>query len=165
MRTVTIDTNVMPADDLIGAVPPDEFAFSVVTVTERELGDWFERGESGVGRVLETAVWDHSTWDNAVWGGPSDASCLENVLSIIGEGSFPPPRARSALTAGQRRQLLDAMIFCAHVRERRDIFVTNDQRGFVRKQRREALERAYSTKVMTKDEFLAAFAKGKASDA
>ena len=57
------------------------------------------------------------------------------------------------------------MIFCAHVREKRDIFVTNDQRGFIRKQRRESLERAYSTKVMTKDEFMATFAKDKQSDA
>lgn len=162
MRTVTIDTSILPADDLIGSVSSDEFSFSVVTVTERELGDWFNRNKPGIGRVLETAVWDHGTWDNAVWGGPTDATCLENVVSIIGEGSFPPPSARSALTAGQRRQLLDAMIFCAHVREKRDIFVTNDQRGFIRKQRRENLERVYSTKVMTKEEFLAAFAKVKA---
>lgn len=156
---------MVPAGDLIAAVQQDEFSFSTVTVTERELGEWFERGTRGVGRLLETAVWDHSTWDNAVWGGPSDASCLEHVLSIIGDGGFPPPRARSVLTPGQRRQLLDAMIFCAHVREKRDIFVTNDQRGFIRKGRRENLERTYSTKVMTKDEFLAAFAKRGASDA
>lgn len=158
MRSVTLDTNLLPADDILAAVTPGEFSFAVVTVTERELGEWFGRNKPPVGRLVETMVWDQSSWDNAVWGGPQDAACLEDVLSIISDGSFPPAGARGALTSGQRRQLLDAMIFCAHIREKRDIFVTNDERGFIRKQRREMLERTYATRVMTRVEFLSAFA-------
>jgi len=35
---VTLDTNVLPADELIASVPPGLFEFSIVSVTDREMG-------------------------------------------------------------------------------------------------------------------------------
>jgi hypothetical protein len=47
------------------------------------------------------------------------------------------------------------MIFQAHVRERRDIFVTGDERGFIRDGHRERLQARFDTRIMTQDEFIA----------
>jgi len=49
------------------------------------------------------------------------------------------------------------MIFCAHVRARREILVTNDARGFIDGGRRTILEERFSTKIMTADEFIATY--------
>jgi len=35
---VTLDTNILPADDLIASVPSGRFEFSIVSVTDREMG-------------------------------------------------------------------------------------------------------------------------------
>jgi hypothetical protein len=46
------------------------------------------------------------------------------------------------------------MIFEAHVRNRRDFFVTDDRRAFVNHGRRESLEAEFSTRILTPDEFI-----------
>jgi hypothetical protein len=156
---VTLDTNILPVEALLAAVPPGKFEFSVVSVTDREVGAAAGlTAPSVVGRVVETAVWDESLWDSAVWGDSGDGDCFEKALAIVAAGSFPPPGQRARLTDGQRRQLRDAMIFCAHVRAGRHIFVSNDEKGFVREGRREQLEKAFATRIMTRNEFLAEFA-------
>ena len=76
--------------------------------------------------IPETAVWGESRWGTGVWGSNESHSRLEEILGIIGSGSFPAKREE--LTAGQRRQLRDAMIVEARIRAGRDIFVTNDAR-------------------------------------
>jgi hypothetical protein len=151
---VTIDTNILPADDLVAAVPPGTFEFSVVSVTDREVGG----GLSAVDQVVETGVWGESLWAKAVWADSADSDCFERVLAIVSARSFPRPGLRGSLTDGQRRQLRDAMIFCAHVRAGRHIFVTNDERGFVRDGRRQQLEQTFATRIMTRGEFEREFA-------
>ena len=157
MLRVTLDTNILPANDLMAAVPAEQFEFGVVTVTDREIG-----AASGkfsllsMASIPETAVWDESTWDAATWS--ADDECLERVLQIISDGSFPSLPTRESLTPGQLRQLRDGMIFCAHVRTQREIFVTNDERAFVRKTKRETLEQLFATRIMTKPEFVQEFA-------
>ena len=159
MISVTLDTNILPADTLLAAVPNANFEFAVVSVTDRELGVSTDlAASSSVSRVPETGVWGESVWGSAVWGGPSESKCLERALVIIGDGSFPRSNRRGNLTDGQRRQLRDAMIFCAHIRAKRQIFVTNDARGFVRGGRRQRLEECFGTRIMTRDEFISEFA-------
>jgi hypothetical protein len=156
--SVTLDTNILPAEDLLAAVPSGDFEFAVVSVTDREVeASTGLVAPSSVNRVPETAVWGESIWDDAVWGGPSEGDCLERALVIIGDGSFPPPNRRDTLTDGERRQLRDAMIFCAHVRAQRQIFVTDDSRGFVRGGRRQQLEKSFGTRIMTRNEFISDF--------
>lgn len=158
MLTVTVDTNVLPVDDLIASVAPGQFEFAVTSVTDREVeASLGLAAHPGTTRVRETLVWGESRWGDGRWGGQADADCLESTLAVIGDGSFPPPNKRATLTDGQRRQLLDAMIFCAHVREKRAIFVTNDARGFVRNDRRAKLEQLFGTRIMTREEFLSQF--------
>ena len=91
----------------------------------------------------------------------------EKTLAAISNGSFPEGEARSQLTDPQRRQMRDAMIFCAHVREKRDIFVTDDVKAFggentAHRQRIEAL--APGTRIMTLAEF-ERFCRGVSPDA
>ena len=160
MERVTLDTNILPADDLIAAVPSDGFEFGVVSVTDRELRASVALvPPSSVSRVPETLVLGESVLGGAVLGGPGDGDCLERVLRIVGDGSFPSLGQRELLTEGQRHQLRDAMILCAHVRAKRHIFVTNDERGFVRGGRREQLEHAFATRIMTRGEFLSKYAE------
>ncbi len=159
MISVTLDTNILPADALVATVSSSNFEFAVVSVTDRELGASIDlAAPSSVGRVLETGVWGESVWGGALWGGSSEGECLEKALVIIGDGSFPPSNRRETLTDGQRRQLRDAMIFCAHVRAKRQIFLTDDTRGFVRSGRRQQLEQSFGTRIMTRDEFISEYA-------
>ena len=130
---VTLDTNVLEADEIIKAGRRCGFEISVVSVTEREVENSpYEVHLKNLGTVLETVVWGESRWGKAVWGSDESANRLEMILGIISNGSFPAKRARAVLSEGQRHQLRDAMILEAHVRRGLDIFVTNDRRGFVR---------------------------------
>ena len=158
MLTVTVDTNLLPIDDLVASVPSGEFEFAVVSVTDREVeGSVGLAPSARTPRLSETAVWGESRWGEAVWGGASNADCLERALAVIGDGSFPSPNQRGSLSDGQARQLRDAMILCAHVREKRSIFLTGDERAFVKHDRRAELETLFGTRILTKDEFLSRY--------
>lgn len=152
---ITLDTNVLPADDLISHAGAS-CEFSVVNVTAREVeGTSYQVHLKALGVIAETAVLDESRLDEAVWAGDEEDR-FEDVLRVISSGSFPKPGARDALTDPQRNQLRDAMILAAHLRDRRDIFVTIDRKAFIDHGRREALEAAFATKIMTPEEFRAA---------
>lgn len=158
MLKVTLDTNLLPADDLVASVPAERFEFAVVSVTDREMDGASQLATpTDAPRIPETMVWGESPWGSALWGDSKSSDCLERTLTVISEGSFPLAHQRAALTNGQRRQLRDAMIFCAHVREKRAVFVTNDKRGFIRKDRRAKLEEMFDTRILTRQEFLAEF--------
>ena len=145
---VTLDTNILPVDDLIAQVSADQFEFGVVSVTERELETAPAlSAPERIDRIVESMVWGEGVWGGGLWGGPSDSHCLETVLGIVSDGGFPRPNQRMELSDGQRRQLRDAIIFCAHVRTQREIFVTDDARGFVRSGRREKLQNAFDTRI------------------
>ncbi len=160
MKTVTLDTNIAPVERVTAAVPASDFDFAVISVTDRELsGSTVQLSVASVGRVLETWVLGESVLGQAVLGGSRDADCFEEALAIISNKAFPGREQRGNLTPGQRPQLRDAMIFCAHVRAHRDIVVTNDSRGFIDGGRRAVLEERFNTinKIMTADEFIATY--------
>lgn len=149
---VTFDTNILPADDLLAACSNHPFDFSVVSVTECELNGTDLLVElKPLDKVMETGVYGESKYGKAQYGSNQTHSTREEILAIISGGSFP--RDRQYLSTGHRRQLRDSIIFHTHVRERRDIFVTNDCRGFIRDGRREKLQEKFNTQIMTGDEF------------
>ncbi|MEO6202230.1 MAG: hypothetical protein ABIU05_09820 [Nitrospirales bacterium] len=159
MKKVTLDTNIALVEKVTSAVSASDFDFAVISVTDRELsGSTVHVSFASVGRITETLVLGESALGQGVLGGWRDADCFEDALGIISNNAFPEREQRSNLTPGQRRQLRDAMIFCAHVRARRDILVTNDERGFIDGGRRGVLEERFNTKIMTADEFIAAHA-------
>ena len=151
----TLDTNIAPLADLKARAAAANVEIAVVTATERELASHsYAESVTGVSRVLETAIWDESQFDNCVLAREEDVECFEDVLRVISNGSFPEPTGRGNLSPRQRNQLRDAIIFSAHVRDRREIFVTLDAKGFVRGGRKHKLESAYKTQIMTREEFM-----------
>lgn len=152
LKTITLDTNVLPADDLIELARSMGWDVVVVSVTERELGYGDRRLQvAGLGKVLELGIIGESEVGNCVVGGGDDY--MESIIQIISNGSFPKSGSRGQLSNGQRRQLRDAMILDAHAREGRSVFVTNDMRGFIDGGRREMLQALLKTKILSGKEF------------
>ncbi len=150
--TVTLDTNVLPVNDLLESERSRDFDFAAVSVTERETeGSTLQVQLVRLTQVPETFFLGESILGKADLGSDDSASILESILAIISNGSFP--KNREMLSAGERRQLRDAMIFEAHVRNCRDIFVTCDERAFVRDGRRQVLEEQFKTRILTRTEF------------
>lgn len=158
----TFDTNLLGDEDLLHVARSAAIDVAFVSVSHRESeGSSFAKLVNPEATIPETMVWDESRWDESVWGDDRSEARLEIVLKIVSAGSFPARGLRSTLSSGQRRQLRDAMIFCDHVRELREIFVTNDAKGFIDRGRREALEREFRTKIMTAAEFVAVYARAR----
>ena len=108
----------------------------------------------GLRRVMETAVFGESPFGISVLGSEEDGEYFESVLQIISNGSFPKPGHRDHLTDGQKRQLRDAIIVCAHTRDKREIFVSDDRKAFIDDGRRKALEALLKTRILSRKEFL-----------
>src|SRR6266487_4489498 len=113
MMTVTLDTNVFPAEQLVARAQRVGIAVATITVSRREVeGSSLEDEVQALASIPETAVFDESRWGEAVWGSSADGECLERALALLSNGSFPTPAQRDHLSLGQRRQLRDAMILC-----------------------------------------------------
>jgi hypothetical protein len=154
----TIDTNVIDNDPLLALTQKEGWDVRVISVTNRETEEWSYTGHSSrFESVQEIGVWGESRWGEGTWTGKDSADCFETALKIIGAGSFPSRTKRDHLSAGQRRQLRDAMIFCTHVRDARDLFVTDDRKAFIDGGRREAFESTFGTRILTSAECLSEF--------
>jgi hypothetical protein len=150
VKKVTLDTGIFPIDDLMKSGRPRHYEFARISVTDGELeGTSFQVHLIDVEKVPETAVWGESKWGEAVWA--SEESALEEILRVISSGSFP--KGRENLSDGQRNQFRDAMILEAHIRETRDIFVSNDSRAFINFGRRDLLEKRFGIKILARAEF------------
>ena len=149
---ITFDTNIAERVDLVQAAQSAGFQVFITSVTPRELLP------SNIKAVVtdlvpEIIVLDESSF-GAVLASARDGEVFEESLKIISNGSFPPKGKRDNLSDGERRQQRDAMIFTAHVSKSYDIFVSDDERAFVRDGRRERLEKLGECQVMTSKEFL-----------
>jgi hypothetical protein len=154
MPSVTLDTNVLPNDALLSRARDAGIDVAVISVTRRETEITpIEKHVVALEQVVEIAVLGESRLGQAVLGGDQDASCLERTLRIVSNGSFPRPGEREQLTRGQRAQLRDAMILCAHVRNGRSILISNDAKAFINDGRREQLQHEFKTQIMTVEEF------------
>jgi len=153
---VTFDTNVADRVDLVRVAIARGFEVFVTSVTNRELlpSDIVPVTNE---LILEVAVFDESSFGSAMLGSDRDAEIFESTLRILSNGSFPRSGLRDKLSDGERRQLRDAMIFAAHVRQSHDVFVSDDERAFVRDGRQEKLEEISNSKIMTSVEFIAEF--------
>ena len=153
MKSVTIDTNVLPASNLVDLARTKGYEVAIISVTEREVGQFDTRLQvQDLGHILETGVWGESTWGRFLWGG---TTYLVSILKIISNGSFPKAGQRGQqLSKSQRHQLRDAMLLDARAREGREIFVTDDKKGFIKNGRRERLQSLLKTRILTQEEFL-----------
>lgn len=182
MVKITFDTNVLPVKGLGKLIKDKPLEIAVISVTSRELENHSLAVElKNFEEISETAVWDESRWDQAKWGpvifetavlgesklgesvlgSDKDVDVFEKLLEIISAGSFPKSGKRNNLSSGEKRQLRDAMILTAHIRDKRDIFVTDDVKGFIGKngEIKKKIEKLFGTKIMRKLEFLNYMAK------
>ncbi len=155
---VTIDTNLLEQKGVADTAARLGFDSCIVSATRRETeGSSLESTAASHETIPEVAVWGETRWDEGSWGDEGSGACFERALVIISGGAFPRPECRAQLTRGQKRQLRDAMIFCSHVRDNRDIFISDDRKGFVNDGRRATLETEFKTRILTSGEFLAEF--------
>ncbi|NLP06058.1 hypothetical protein GX411_08935 [Candidatus Fermentibacteria bacterium] len=156
MPKATVDTCSLPVTDYLSLAREKGFVLALVRTSDREAcGSGDLPDGCDVMRIPEPGVWGDGKWDGfGYWCGPEDEEGLEEVLGIIGKGSFPPRGSRGKLSPGQRRQMRDAMIFTSHVRHGHDVFVTEDLKGFISNGRRELLQDRFSTRIMTTVEFV-----------
>ncbi len=160
MLKITLDTNTIRPEHVSPAIKKLRGGVDVATTTTvaREIGSVYDPWLHQLQIVPELWVMGESPMGVAALArGEAERELFEALLTAITNGSFPPRESRSTLTQGQRNQLRDAMIFCTHVREGRDIFVTNDVKAFgsegsVQRQRVSAAV-APQTKIMTLAEF------------
>lgn len=152
MALVTLDTNILPAADLVVLARAAGHECAVASPTRRESYAMSLEAESrALPYVRELMVWGTSAFGDAVFAPARRSPALLEILRVVSNGSFP--QDWEGLTPGQRRQLDDALILEAHVRAERDIFVSNDERAFVRHGRREVLEQELTTRIMCRREF------------
>ena len=154
VSTVTLDTNVFPAEKLVQRSEKLGLEVAVISVTNREARKSSLIEEiSALKEILEPMVWGESNWGRAYWGDRNTGELLEHILHILSNGSFPPLGARDSLSKGQKHSLRDAMILFTHVREGRDVLVTNDVKGFISHGRREMIESEFNTRIVSSKEF------------
>ena len=150
---ITLDTNILPADDLVDACRVRGWDIAVTSVSRREIeGTSYIVQLMSLGEIMEVAVHGEIRYGEGLYGSDRSGEQLELILKIVSDSSFP--KDRRILSAGHRRQFRDALIFEAHTRNRRDIFVSNDHRAFITRGRRNALQQMFGTQIMTKTEFL-----------
>ncbi len=158
MRKVTFDTTEKPNSPAVQLALRTGWHVAYVTVSVREAaGTDFEVELKSLNHVVESGVWDESEWDQALWSGDDEGLRFEEILKIITDGSFP--RDRSNLSEGQKHQLRDAMILSAHARECREVFVTEDQKAFVKGGRKEKLESLAATRILSSSQFVQEFSQ------
>jgi len=152
MLSITLDTNLYNHRELVERAIARGLSVTFTSVSERELANAYEPPPAPRD-VLETALFGESEWDNSIWASEPDGEVFEKVLGVVSNHSVASNCEPSELSAGLRNHLRDALALCAHARERRDIFVSDDKKAFVAGGRREALEALLSTRIMTAAEF------------
>ena len=182
---VTLDSDILVAHrfnrvEINKLIDEHKLDVGIVSVTKREMGNTFPKIKK-VKNITETMVFGETNWGEGDWGGdeadeipeafvmgesglgtrlgPKDSKDrLENILQIISNGAFPKKGERSELEKGERSQLRDAMILEAHIRSKREIFVSNDKSAFGRDandSKRLKLQETFNVRIMNLDEFLA----------
>lgn len=154
METVTVDTNILPLDDLTPLAYSAGYTLGVISTTLRELDgtDLIEAARK-LTQTPEIAMFGESFWD-AVLGDVEHASDFDEILHVITSGSFPPPNGRDNLTPPQRNQLRDALILEAHIRSGNRIFVTQDAKGYIKHGKRAEFEQKFGIVIFNRGEFI-----------
>lgn len=151
-KTLTVDTNTVDNAEIFAAAQTAGYNVTHTSVTDREIGSAkIVRHSTGV-PLLEAAVNGQSLIGSCVIARDDEKDRLSALLKIISNGSCSLDGQEK--TDGENRQVRDAMILSAHIRAGRDIFVTNDAKGFISHGRREKLASMFGVRIMTAIEFI-----------
>jgi len=150
---VLIDTNILTLESLIDDLRARGADIYIGRATkDREVkGTRFESLVQQIDVAPETCIFGESTFPITLGGDEA----LRKILLIISSGSFPVKRDN--LTDKQRNQLRDALIFESSIKQKCDIFCSNDAKAFIKHGKREKLEKEFGIKVRRSDEVLSEF--------
>jgi hypothetical protein len=157
---LTFDTSCIYSDDDEKA-PPEireletmhaEGKIEIVKtdVVDTELGEGNEplkQKSEQYSEDLGVGVWGHSRWGHALWAGPD----IDYPFEEIRETLFPGFGHMSK--ESQDRAIRDSMHLATHRMNKRDFFVTRDERHIIR--RKKELEEKFGISVLTPEECLA----------
>ena len=150
---ITLDATVLDTDkkEITTTARSLGHDVGVITATarERKRKDITDNLEN----ISEILVLDESPLCVGALASDDDANIFEDVLCVVSHGAFSKKGSRDNLSKGEKHQLRDALAFASHVREGRDVFVTDDRKGFIRHGRRDILQSKYKTTIMTTREF------------
>jgi len=122
------------------------------SVSKREVGDPKTISDLVTHTSIpEALTLNESPWDVARWPDADTAARLQQILTVICNGKFAVDV--DTATRGELHQLRDALILEAHAAARREVFVTDDQKAFLKHGRRERLEALLTTRILTTAEF------------
>jgi len=153
MKKITIDTSVIPAEEIMTICKNKGYEYTCISVTNRELeGTSFEEKLTDIPSAHEYGVYGEARYGSARYHSEESSNVLEEILSIISNGSFP--KNRDDLSQGYLHMLRDAIILQTHITDKRDIFITNDRRAFVKNELRKKLEDQFNIEILTKEEFI-----------
>ncbi len=153
MKKITIDTNIITDNTVIEICDKKGYEYTCISVTNREVeGTSFEEELKHIPSTPEYAVIGESRFGCARYHGQESSGVLREILDIISNGSFP--KKGDSLSKGYRNMLRDAIILQTHITDKRDIFITNDQRGFIKNDLREKLESKFDIEILTAEEFI-----------
>ena len=100
----------------------------------------------------EYGVYGEARYGCARYHGEKSSKILQDILSIIRNGSFP--QNRENLSEWYRRMLRDAISLQTHPTDKRYIFITNDERAFIKNELRQKLENKFNIEILTREEFI-----------
>ncbi len=153
MKTITIDTNIITINTIFDICDKKGYKYTCFSVTNREVeGTLLEEELKNIVSTPEYGVFGEARYGNARYHGQESSSVLKDVLDIISNGSFP--RKGESLSKGYLNMLRDAIILQTHITDKRDIFITNDKRGFIKNNLREKLESRFEIEILTSEEFI-----------
>ena len=149
---VTFDANMFPCDELINLCNKLGLEVYCATTTNREFNNTsFEKQLEDTNASSELCLVNMSSINASRVNSSESSERLNEILRIISDGAYP--KSGQAKSRGERKQLNDALTFEAHLNEKSDIFVTNDQKAFIKFGKREKLQEKFNTKIMTENEF------------
>ena len=176
MLKLTLDTNCIDHEELLRCAQAAGADVATFSVSRKETsGSSFAARLETMTVIAEQSVFadglfTDNFWADRVWRSGANVTYrredgdkvvgdpFEEVLAVISNRSFPSSGARRNLSAGQRRQFRDAMMLSLHAQHQRDVFISADEKAFVKDGRRDRLERMLSTKIVTPKEAIALLA-------
>lgn len=154
MASITFDTNIFALEPEVESVMREQgHSHAHASVTDRELENTDFVTASSTS-IAEPWVLGESKLGSCALASIKTRDDLNRILDILSTRSFPRGKF-GELTAKQKNQFRDALIFATHVREQRDIFVSNDLKAYFKHGKHAELEQQFGTRIMTYDEFRA----------
>ena len=151
--SITLDSSVIDDERILTLCKANDWDLARVSITDRETENTgFHVLLEPLNKISAIFICGESKLGDDILGSKHQADVFDTILDIISTKAFP--KDHSNLSKGEKMQRRNAMILQAHIRERRDVFITIDKKAFIKGELRAKLEDKFNVKIMTVCEFL-----------